>query len=658
MRRMGWRILCLFLACVWADDLAGQQDRPYLNFDFSRQNDFTFVANFDTWFTLKKKNYALDMQLGHSNIYNTSLPAQRFVQAYVRSSIWQYFRLRKDLELASWIETDQYFNNRNEKVNLYGGVRYQPWTFLSVTPLLGYTWDVRTAVLGQTSAQPQLDQGLTPALLVQAEHTWPEIQLETSTRMFLRYKDISPRRQYNAYLRHSWQKQFEEGVQLQAAIAGGSHELDDYLGNSVKRILSDTVQPELNIAYTFYKGLEWQSENNLQFFRRRFLFSGLGDAPADDNDLTFTGLEISTRQRIGLVQPHWRASGVYTYQYAARVYDLENTTQLDPVDYENRLLIEQQKDFMKDFHRLEFQLDADLARRHRMSFGLVNQYLQYDTQSETNFDDRDELSYLGSTEWQARWRPRFSTTAGISANYRHYAFLFKEKSQDNYIQRSLRLEFKYGWDASKRLRIEGDNAVYVTYNVKDFTDYNKTDRSTRNLETNAKIFYRPTEKLQVETGFRRKETQQSYLNWENFSETTLDTNRIMTLEQRYRLQIDAKGRGRAWFLEAGYKHFEQVKRFKATLIGSSANSGPISLRQISRQSGPLLSVGMRDRNQSTLDAGVWLQIQTRLNRYERLAGTEFYANIFTEEALDVRSTELRPYLTIRLNYYFGQETGN
>jgi hypothetical protein len=526
-----------------------------------------------------------------------------------------------------------------------------------MTPLIGYTWDVRTAVLGQSASEPRLDQGFTPGLLLEADHLWPEAQLETRTRMFLRYKDITPRRQYNVYLTHAWLKKFEEGVTLAASIGAGSHELDDYLGNSVKRILSDTVQPTLNLGYTFAKGLEWQSENNLQLFRRRFLFSSLLDAPADDNDLTFQGLEISTRQRIGLVRPHWRASGVYNYQFATRVYDLVNSTGLNPTAYENRLLIEEQKDFQKDFHRLELQFDADLARQHRLSLGLVNQYLQYDSQSEANFDDRDELSYLGSMEWQARWRPRFSTTTGISGNYRHYAFLFKEKSQDNYIQRSLRLEFKYSWDATKRLRIEGDNALYVTYNVKDFTDYNKTDRSTRNLENNAKLIYRPSSKFQIETVLRRKETQQSYLNWEQFSETTLDTNMILTMEQRYRLQIDAKNKESVWFVEAGYKHFEQVKRFKATLVGSSVNSGPISLRQISRQSGPLLSVGMRDRFQSTLDAGIWLQIQMRRFRYDRLAGNDFYANIFTEEVLDARSTELRPYLNIRLNYYFRQGKG-
>lgn len=658
MRQLGWRICCLLLACFWAGDLAGQQDRPYLNFDLSRQNDFTFVANLDSWYKLQRGRYTLDMQIGQSSIYNTSLSSERFVQAYLRSSIWQSYNLKPKLDLTSWLETDQYFTNRNEKVNLYAGVRYQPWSFMTLTPLVGYTWDVRTAVLGQTIAQPRLDQGLTPALVVQSDHTWPEAKLETTTRMFLRYKDISPRRQYNAYLQHAWQKVFEEGVQLQASITGGSHELDDYLGNSVKRILSDTIQPAVNLGYTFAKGLEWQSENNMLMFRRRFLFSSLSDAPADDNDLTFSGIEVSTRQRVGLVRRHWRTSGTYTYQYSSRVYALENTTGLNPTDYENRQLIEQQKDFMKGFHRLEWQLDADLVRKHRISMGLVNQYLQYDSQSEANFDDRDELSYLGSAEWQARWRPRFSTTAGISANYRHYAFLFKEKSQDNYIQRTLRLEFKYGWDASKRLRLEGDNAVYVTYNVKDFTDYNKTDRSTRNLETNAKMIYRPTEKLQVETGFRRKETQQSYLNWDVFSETTLDTNRILTAEQRYRLQIDAKDKGRAWFIELGYKHFEQVKRFKATLVGSTVDSGPISLRQISRQSGPMLNLSMRDRNQSTLEAGLWLQIQTRKNRFDRLDGNEFYANIFTEEALNMRTTELRPYMTVRLNCYFGQETGN
>lgn len=650
---MAWRCLLLVVALLGAASVRGQQDRPYVMLDFGRQNDFTFSTNFDTWYAFQKDRYRLDFRLTHTNIYNTSLTSERFVQLYLRSSIWQYYDLRKRLELVSWIETDQYFNTRNEKINLYGGVRYRPWSFVSVMPLIGYSFDVRTAVLGQTVAEPRLDQGLSPVLLVESDHAWPADLLETRTRLFLRYKDISPRRQYNVSLQHGWMKKFEEGVQLQALLNGGSHELDDYQGNAVKRIVSDTLSPALNIAYVFADGLEWQSQNVFQIFRRRFLFSSLDEGLAPENDLTFSGMEISTLQRVGLVRKKWRASASYEYQFASRVYDLDNTTDLNPTEYENRLLIEKQKDFLKDFHRIDLQADVNVARNHRLSMGLVNQYLQYDTQSEQNFDDRDELSYLGTMEWQGRWRKQFFTSIGLSTNYRHYAFLFKEKSQDNYVQRSLRLDFKYGWDATRRLRIEGDNAVYVTYNVKDFTDYNKTDRSTRNLETNVKAIYRPFRRLQVESAFRRKESQQSYLNWEAFSETTLDTNIITTAEHKYRLEINGKKREQAWFVEAGYKHFQQVKRFKATIIGLDNLSYPSSLRQISLQSGPTMSIGMRDRRQSTLDVGLWLQIQTRKNRFERLEGSEYYANIFRESELVTRNRELRPYLTLRLNYFFG-----
>ena len=646
-------LLAFLVGCCWVIGSA-QQDRPYVSTTFLRQNDFTYSTQFDTWYQVQKGKYQLDLRLGHSNIYNSSLNSGRFVQLYLKSSIWQSYQLKPKLDVVSWIETDQYFNNRNEKVNLYAGVRYRPFDFLTLTPLVGYTFDVRTAVIGQTQAAPRLDQGFTPAMYMVASKSWESEQLSTETSLFVRYKDISPRRQYNTTLQHFWLKQFEEGVQLRAGLKGGSHELDDYQGNSVKRIISDTLQPEVDIAYQFSKGLEWRSSNAFQLFRRRFQFNGLDGGTPAENNLTFTGMDLFTEQRIGVVRPKWKASGTYSYQFSTREYDLENTTNLSASAYENRLNAEKQKDFLKNFHKVELSLDTRLSKRQSLNLNLVNQYLQYDTQSELNFDDRDELSYLGSAEWQGRWRKNFYSTLAVSGNYRHYAFLLKEKSQDNYIQRSLRLEFRYGWDPAPKFRVEGDNSVYVTYNVKDFKDYNKTDRSTRNLETNLRAYYRPNKKLQVETHFRRKESHQSYLNWEQFSETTLDTNTITTIEHKYKFQWQGNGQQSIWFFEAGYKHFDQTKRFKGTMIGVDNLSGPISLRQINWQTGPLVNLGFRRRDMSSVDVGVWLQVQVRRNKFKSLSDPLFYPSIFREEELRITTTRMRPYMTIRLNIYLSK----
>ncbi len=632
--------------------LLAQEVRPQLLFNFSRQNDFTFATSLQTRYLYEKGNYSLDINLGHTNIYNLSQGSDGFVQLYMRSSIWQHYRLSDELALASWIETDQYFDSRNEKVNLYGGLRWSPHPSVRVTPLIGYAWDVRTAILGRSQPFIQVDQGLTPALLLESQYIWEDQNLAVQSGLLARYKFIDPRRQYNFVAFQYWSKKFQEGVEIQVGARAGAHELDDYQANSVKRIMSDSIMPRFNLSYTFAPGLEWRSENEFLLNRRAFRFQNIVQEDPEENDLIFDGLNFATRQRLSYAKGDWRTYAAYEFIYSSRKYRLENDLGLNQPDFEAREEQERQKDFLKNWHKWDFMARRDISPLHSIGSRLVNQYLQYDSPSEANFDDRDELSWLGSLDWQARWRKSLFTELGLSGNFRHYAFLLSEKSQDNYKQRSLRLDFKFGWDVTPFLRLEGDNGVYVTYNVKDFTDFNKTDRSTRNLETNLRGFWRPGQKFRSQVEFRRKETHQSYLDWARFTETTLDTVILLNIDQQNQYEFDLGGKSAKLFVMGGYRHFNQSKKFKAPMVGEDNLLKTISLRQVTLQTGPQISIGYRDRRRSTIDFLLWMQYQVRKSRFAELEGVQVIGASYFESDLRQRTTELRPYPTLRVSYFF------
>lgn len=630
------------LMLLFASSLYGQDNRPVLQFNHSRQNDFTFFSNLDFRYALELGDYSMDLQVHHDNIYNTALEQDNFVQVYLQSSLWQHFKLNEKLEIASWLETDQYFNSRNEKITLYGGLRYRPLDWLSVTPLIGYTWDTRAGIN---------DAGFTPAVRLDIRRDW-EDGLSLRSGVFARYKDINPRQQRNIRFFQFWSKRFGDKTLLRGGVEGGSHELDDYQGNSVKRIISDTLMPSLQLSYEFKPGLIWESDNQIMLYQRFFRYKTIGGGQQESNDLLFNGLEINSRQKVSWLGKKMRASANYEFLYASRLYELENDIGLNETEYNRQSDQEKQKDFTKNLHRTGILLQLNPRGRHSQSFRLNSQYLMYDSPSEENFDDRDELTYAGSWEWKARWRRGFFSSLGLSGNYRHYAFLLKEKSQDNYKQRSLRFDFKYGWDITKNLRLTGDNAVYVTYNVKDFSDFNKTDRSTRNLENHLKLAWQPKKELQSSLELYRKEIHQSYLNWEQFSETTLDTNTILTIENRNIYWFQPKGWKSKVFAGLGYKHFNQVKKFKSSMISLENELTGIFLKQINRQTGPVLSLGFAGKGQTGLDFNLWFQTQIRKSRYSRNEDITIFGGTFQEVNLKKRETEFRPYLTLKFNWYF------
>ena len=79
----------------------------------------------------------------------------------------------------------------------------------------------------------------------------------------------------------------------------------------------------------------------------------------------------------------------------------------------------------------------------------------------------------------------------------------------------------------------------------------------------------------------------------------------------------------------------------------------ISLRQVSLQTGPLLNIGYRHKNQSTIDIGCWLQVQVHKNKYEVLANNQIFGAAQQELDLQQVTVEFRPYPTARINYFFG-----
>jgi len=504
---------------------------------------------------------------------------------------------------------------------------------------LGYSWDFRDG---------RLDQGLSPALKVGIRHRWGD-GLQTQTDVFVRYKDISPRQQRNIMLESLWAYEVGSIAQLSFGLKAGSNEIDDYRSGSVERIISDTLNPVLNLRYQLLDGLFWETENQLLLTRRSFLYEPFAANEAEFNSLSFGQTEFYTLQKLAFAKKKWRSYFSYEYQYIVRRYDLQNSLELSELDFERLREREKQKDYLRNLNSFEFMLDYQLSRRHNLRLQGSNRYLQYDTPSEDNFDDHDELNYSLGLEWKTRWSRKFQTRYKLGGQHRQYAFLFKERSQDNYTQRSLRLEFGYQWQPLKRLHIKGEQFIYVTYNVKDFEDRNRTDRSTRNLETRLEVNYRPTKKWDAELSFYRRETHVSYLNWELFTETTLDTNRIQILELNNAIQLKSPLKKTRLFVDAGYKHFVQSRLQNTAMLDLENRLVPINLRIRTIQTGPRTGFRLRMRGGAGIQATIWWQYQIQDFRFQEAERFLTLSASYRQQDLEQVKTAFRPFVNLRAN---------
>ena len=195
----------------------------------------------------------MQIRANHDVLVNPSRTDNPFVQLYFRTSFWQFYQIRKKWELASWFEADQFLNTGNQRYSLYAGATYYPASFMSVTPIFGYSWDYRSKIL---------DQGVSPGILFRIRNK-REDGLETRTDIFARNKYINPRHQRNIQIRSEWAKTFDNSAGFSLEIEGGSNEMDDYTSQSIEKIKADTISGRLGLQYQIFKGLFWESENQL-----------------------------------------------------------------------------------------------------------------------------------------------------------------------------------------------------------------------------------------------------------------------------------------------------------------------------------------------------------------------------------------------------------
>lgn len=610
-----------------------------LRLRYVRQNNFTYTANLDLFQRIQLGKYETSLRMHHDHVMNTNRSDQSFVQLLLDGDWWQRYHVSKKLAITSWLEGKHFFSNGAYRYGAYAGIEYRPQDGLRITPLVGWGWDYRSG---------ELDNGFSPALYIDLEHRFSD-GLLTQNRLFARYKDLDPRQQLNVILRSDWLYRLDDDTEVRFGLAAGSNEIDDYRVGAVERIRSDTINPLFSFRNELFSWLSWESDNQLQWSRRRIQYEPGKVQTLPLNNQGFVQLDIRTRQRFSFSGEKLRGLIGYEFAYVDRRYDLENTLNLPDVNFRRLLARERLKDYRRRLHSWDAQLNWQMSRKNRLTVQVSNRYLQYDTPSEENYDDHDELTHGITMGFERTWSKRLFTRYSVIGNLRQYAFLFRQRSQENYSQYALRFAFDYRWNPWPRLSLSGSQYIYVTYNVKTFSDRNRTDRSTRNLETRQEFRWQPSRKWVLRGSFYQKGTHLSYLNWTEFSETPLDTNTFATTE--IMLERNMRwGKGLVVQVGAGYKHFSQIRRLNSSMTTLENRIEGINLAIRSFQTGPLTEIRIRNRKGGQFLFSLWWQYQHSDFKFDLLDELSALGASYREIDLRSMTTGFRPFFRLEMTF--------
>jgi len=198
------------------------------------------------------------------------------------------------------------------------------------------------------------------------------------------------------------------------------------------------------------------------------------------------------------------------------------TKRFDEIDesfYEQRSDLESRKNNNSTRATIAFNSDYDFSRTDKLVFSMYYNKLRYDTPSEDNDDDRDEILSIARLRYSKNLSPYFQAFINTEATLSHVVYLFSGRSSNNNINRVLRLAaggYYQGANVSSLNTFEV-SANYTVYDFEDLTSSLRSISFRQFIATDSSQISLSRRFTFVITGYI-KLSGQADLNWGEFAE--------------------------------------------------------------------------------------------------------------------------------------------
>ncbi len=423
--------------------------------------------------------------------------------------------------------------------------------------------------------------------------------------------NILPRTASYRQLEGFLEKRFNQNAELTAGAGIKLRRSEDYLQNVIQSIRSDTTTARLGIRYRISP--DWQIVSQNQWLRPNRFFNYRNWQPGPDRQNTqYIQDEYRLRQELRYSNAKLRITGAYEFQLRNRVYDVVNNLDSSLRFLNSVRLREKTKDIREATTAYTWDVIFNPNEKHTLRFNSLAQLLRVDTWSPENKQDRDELVYSGELNWE--YRPFWGLTWGqkVSGSFRHIVFITAEQSIENFKERILRYEPWIRW-VQGPLTLQTNYSLFVTYHVRDFISEQLKNRSNRVWLSQTLATYRLNPKLSLQTDWTRRENRLSFLNWERFSESPIDTVVIhdFTFKANRRFYLNG---GSNLNLSLGYRFFRQSRRSESGIENAGPKTGYIN--QLTWQFGPIINLSANPHPKFSLSGYIWLQSTQVFNLYK------------------------------------------
>ncbi len=472
----------------------------------------------DVFFTLGE-NY-------NSTVIKSTDRSQRDEQ---RFSFTGGYTFSPKMNIGFGVHNNIYSNNRRIEINEASNSditiqpQYKPHPQIFLTPFFGYS---NNRQVGENDyGYLYGGEGLVNNLAVSDFNIYGEVKFKN--------EDIFPRNNKNRYLNFLLTNSFSPDVNNSINFVYQLNRKDFYYEadslTSRYYNIANNIQSRVETNYTMQDRLQYNQ------FLGLFYFDLLGKIVwrKVDRDTRYKNFEnISSSifdTRIEELKFELESTTSYTsdsftgsIRFMLSERDEKNIVKtienVSDIFYDQRTAQENRKNNNSQRASLSISGLYNITKKDMLSFSLFQNKLRYDTPSDDNYDDRDEILSMARIRYLRIFNPLFEGFLTAEATFNHTVYIFSEKSSNNNLNRIIRLSAG-GTYHGKNVSSLNTFDVSANYTVYDFEDLNPNYRSFsfRQYTATDSTTIRLTKKLNLNLYGYLKLSEQGDFKWNSFT---------------------------------------------------------------------------------------------------------------------------------------------
>jgi len=346
-------------------------------------------------------------------------------------------------------------------------------------------------------------------------------------------EDISPRRSLNRSFRLNLSNQFENTLMNEVSASYSEQRRDFYLHadsliasmfNINNNIQSRTetnyyIQDQLilipersNILVTFFGRLDWRKID------RETRYVSLQNLTTNSFDTNIEEFKIQFATNARYYYKNFTALFNISFIEREEKHSAKDILEASEIFFEKRRDLEFQKNNKSLQTSLSVLSTLKLSPNDYLSLSLFHRKMEYDTPSENNYDDRDELLSILGFEYRRKVNSLMDVFLQLDGSLNHVVYIYGERSSNNNIRRVLKLTSGTTFHG-KRFRTTTSASVMADYTVFDFVDFNPflKNYSFRRFSVNDSTFIKIDEKFSFTLDGYIMLSEQGDFSWKDFS---------------------------------------------------------------------------------------------------------------------------------------------